>query len=131
MWLIILSLSPHNLHLLFCCILSILSLIWLVLMALFCAANRRDSVSLLACPHFIMWDIACKSFKMFVELFSFPFLFSGYFHSINPHVVSIVSGGSNQLSSMFSYLVFKLLYQCVNAVFNASKSSSSFFSWHI
>ena len=45
MWLIVLSRSPDNLHLLFCCILSILALIWLVLMALFCAAIRRDSVS--------------------------------------------------------------------------------------
>ena len=44
MWLIVSSLSPHNLHLLFCSILSILALIWLVLMALFCAAFRRDSV---------------------------------------------------------------------------------------
>ena len=47
MWLMVSSLSPHSLHLLFCCVLSILALIWLVLMALFCAAIRRDSVSLL------------------------------------------------------------------------------------
>ena len=47
MWLIISSLSPHNLQLLFCCILSILALIWLVFMVLFCTAIRRDSVSLL------------------------------------------------------------------------------------
>ena len=33
MWLIVSSLSPHSLHLLFCCVLSILALIWLVLMA--------------------------------------------------------------------------------------------------
>ena len=46
-WLMVSSLSPHNLHLLFSCILSILILIWLVLMALFCAAIRRDSVSLI------------------------------------------------------------------------------------
>ena len=52
MWLIVSSLSPHNLHLLFCCILSILALIWLVLMALFCTAIRRDSVSLLRFPFF-------------------------------------------------------------------------------
>ena len=44
MWLIVLFLSPHSLHLLFCCVLSILSLIWLVLMALSCTAIRRDSV---------------------------------------------------------------------------------------
>ena len=47
MWLIVSSLSPHNLHLLFCCVWSILTLIWLVLMVLFCAAIWRDSVSLL------------------------------------------------------------------------------------
>ena len=38
MWLMVSSLSPHSLHLLFCCVLSILALIWLVLMVLFCAA---------------------------------------------------------------------------------------------
>ena len=50
MWLIVSSLSPHSLHFLFCCILSILALIWLVLMALSCAAIRRDSVYLLRLP---------------------------------------------------------------------------------
>ena len=52
MWLIFSSLSPHNLHLLFCCVLSILALIGLVLMALFCAAITRDWVSLLRFPFF-------------------------------------------------------------------------------
>ena len=50
MRLIVSYLSPHNLYLLFCCVLSILALTWLVLMALFCAAIRRDSVSLLRFP---------------------------------------------------------------------------------
>ena len=50
MWLIVSSLSPHSLHLLFCCVLSILALIWLVLMVLSCAAIRSDSVSLLKFP---------------------------------------------------------------------------------
>ena len=50
MWLMISSLSSHCLHLLFCCVLSIISVIWLVLMALFCAGIRRDSVSLLKFP---------------------------------------------------------------------------------
>ena len=50
MWLIVSSLSPHSLNLLFCWILSILALIWLVLRALSCAAIRRDSVSLLKFP---------------------------------------------------------------------------------
>ena len=47
MWLIVSSLLMHNLHLLFCCVLFIFTLIWLVLMALFCATIRQDSVSLL------------------------------------------------------------------------------------
>ena len=46
-WMMVSSLSPHNLHLLFCWVLSILALIWLVLMALSCAAIRRDSVSII------------------------------------------------------------------------------------
>ena len=50
MWLIVSSLLPHNLHLLLCCVLPILALIWLVLMALFCAAIRRDWVSLVRFP---------------------------------------------------------------------------------
>ena len=40
MWLIFSSLSPHNLHLLFCCVLSILALIWL------CCYQKRFSFSL-------------------------------------------------------------------------------------
>ena len=35
MWLLVSSLSTHCLHLIFCCVLSILALIWLDLMALF------------------------------------------------------------------------------------------------
>ena len=50
LWLMVSSLSPHSLHLLFCWVLSILTLIWLVLTVLSCAAIRRDSVSLLKFP---------------------------------------------------------------------------------
>ena len=50
MWLYVSSLSPHSLHLLFCCVLSILASIWSVLMALSCAAIRIDFVSLLRFP---------------------------------------------------------------------------------
>ena len=48
MWLIVSSLSLHNLQFLLCCILSIL--IWLVLIALFYFAIRRDSLPLLRFP---------------------------------------------------------------------------------
>ena len=50
MWLIISSLSPHNLHLLFCYVLSIVALTLLVLMALFWVAIRKESVSLSRLP---------------------------------------------------------------------------------
>ena len=50
LWLIVPFLSPHNLHLMFCCVLSILTLVWLVLTPLFCSSIRRDSVSLLMFP---------------------------------------------------------------------------------
>ena len=46
MWLIVSSLSLHSLHLLFCCVLSILALIWFVLMTLSCAAIRMFRFSL-------------------------------------------------------------------------------------
>ena len=49
-WLMVSSLSPHSLHLLFCWVLSILALIWLVLMVLSCAAIGRYSVSVLKFP---------------------------------------------------------------------------------
>ena len=50
MWLIVSSLSPYNQYLCFFGVLSILALISQVIMALFCAAIRRDSVSLLRFP---------------------------------------------------------------------------------
>ena len=137
MWLIISSLSPHSLHLLFCCILSILALIWLVLLALSCDAIRRGSVSLLRYPFLsrvqVFW---CEMlfiilFKAAIELFFLPFLFPSCCNSIIYRVIRIVSDGWNQSSFIFFYVVFEPLYQCVNAVFNAGKSSSSLFSRYI
>ena len=52
MWLMVVSLSPQNQHLLFCCVLSIIALISFVLMALFCDAIWRNHVSLLKFPFF-------------------------------------------------------------------------------
>ena len=54
MWLMVSSLSTYSLHLLFCCVLSILVLIWLALMALFCAA--------IVCFFFFFFD-SVKSFS--------------------------------------------------------------------
>ena len=71
MWLIVSSLSPHSLHSPFSFVLSILALIWLVLMALSCAAIRRDSVSLIRFPFFnqvqVFW------FEMFIWRLKRPY----------------------------------------------------------
>ena len=74
MSLMVSSLSPHSLHLLFCCVLSILALIWLVLLALFCAAIRRDSVSLLKFPflsHFRV--LSCEI--LFISRLKRPYIY--------------------------------------------------------
>ena len=71
----------HNLHLLFCWVLFILVLIWLVLMALFCTAIRGNSVSLLrflflsrvqvlSCEISLVCHLKCPS-----SCFSFNFCF--------------------------------------------------------
>ena len=136
MWLMVSSLSPHCLHLLFCWVSSILTLIWLVLMVLFCAVIRRDSLSLLNFP-----------FLSYVEVFSWEMLFISrlkrpwscfsshfcflVFVILLSIVCRIVSDGRNQSSVVFFYVVFESLYGCVNAVFDAGKSSSSLFSWYI
>ena len=64
MWVIDSSLSPNNLHLLVCCVLSILDLIWLVLMALFCSAIRRDFVSILRFPFLRHVDIFSREISL-------------------------------------------------------------------
>ena len=136
-WLMVSSLSPHSLHLLFCWVLSILALIWLFLMALSYAAIRRDSVSLLKFPFLSRVKIlSCEILFISrlnppIELFSFPFLFPSYCHSVVHRVLSFFSGGCNESSFVFLYIVFGSLYRCVNAVFNADKSSSSLFSSYI
>ena len=63
---------------LFCRVFAILALIWLVLMVLFCAAIRIDSVSLLRFPFLVKPIFSCLrchffSLKMSIELFFFPF----------------------------------------------------------
>ena len=67
-WLMVSSPSPHSLHLLFCWVLSILVLIWLVLMALSCAAIRRDSVSLLKFPFLSHVQVLSNYFKFLIYM---------------------------------------------------------------
>ena len=94
MWLMISSLSPHSLHLLFCCVLSILALIWLVLMALFCATIRRDSASLLKFP-----------FLSHVQVLSSEMLY-----------ISRLKRPWSCFPSHFCFLVFVILFSIVLSV---------------
>ena len=68
MWVIVSSLSPHILHLLFCWFFSIIALIRLVVMALSFAAIRRDSVFLLRFP--FLSQIIVIIIIIIIELFS-------------------------------------------------------------
>ena len=134
MRLIVWSLSPHNLHLLFCCILSIFALTLLVLMVLFCAAIRRDSVSLLwfsFLSHVQVFlceiSVVCR-LKYPYSYFFFLLLFHNYYCSVDTYVVS---GRCNLSFLALFYVVFKSSYRCIDAILDAGESSSSFFSWHI
>ena len=106
MWLMVLSLSPRNLHFLYCCVLGFLALIWLIFMALFCAVIRRDSVSLLKFPFLShVQDFSCK--MLFISrlkrpeiCFPSPFCFQVFIIYL-VSVVSIIFNGCNQ-SFMFS-----------------------------
>ena len=108
-WLMVSSLSLHNLHLLFCCFVFILSLIWLVLMALFCSVVRIVSVSLrflfLSHVQVFSCEMLLMSLKTSVKLFCFPFLFSGYCRSVGSCVVSIGFGSCHQYFSALQILV--------------------------
>ena len=90
MWSIVSSLLPHNLHLLFSCVFSIHALVWLVHIALFWAAIRRDSVSLLRFP-----------FLSHVQVFSCKMLL------ISP---------SSYFSSHFGFLIIVVLLVLVLSV---------------
>ena len=96
MWLIVSSLSPHNLYLLFRWTMSVFALTYLVLMTLFCAAVWRDSVSLLRLP-----------FLSHVSVFLYDIL-----------VVYRLKCPYNCFSSHFCFLViFVLLRFVLSAVF--------------
>ena len=121
------SWSPHNLYLLFCCVLSILALIWLVLIALFCAAIRRNSVSLIKFSFLSHVQVfSCE--MLFIsrlkrpELFFFPFLFPIYCRSVVHSVVCLVFDGCNQSSSVF---FMSPSSRCIDAAMLSSMLESS------
>ena len=119
--------TPHNLHLLYCCVL--ICLLWQCLYGVFWTTIWRPSVFLLRFPFLSRvqssrWYFACFSLEICVQLFFFSFLFCRYCCSVDVvlsvlFLVSVIS-----LSLLFS----KLWYQYIDIIFNAGESSSSFFS---
>ena len=69
-WLVVSSVCPHNLHLLFCCLAYFCFVI--VLMALVCAGIRRDSVSLLRFPFLSHVQVFLRKISL-VCRFKFPY----------------------------------------------------------
>ena len=112
MWLIVSSLSLHNRHLLFCCVLSNLALIWLVLMVLFCVAIRRDSVSLLRFPFlsYVVHSISFETFfvqvfKILVDSWKFSILLLYILWDDLP--IFMISGSNEQLQQQLEYTLRK------------------------
>ena len=64
------------------------------------------------CRLFAAWNVRTVVFLLF--------LFSRYFRSVDPRVVSIVSGGRDPSSTALFYVVFESLYRCINAIFTVS-----------
>ena len=71
-----------------------------------------------------MLNFVCVSIEVSIELFSFPCLFSGYFCAADACFDLIASDGGNKSSSIHGYVIWEVLYRCIDAIFNAGKSSS-------
>ena len=84
MWLIVSSLPPHNLYLMFYCVLSILVLIWLVLMELFCPSFRRDSISLLRFSFFSHVHVFSCQMSLLVDYYYYYYYY--YYSLIVSHI---------------------------------------------
>ena len=104
---IVLSLSPHNLHLLFRCILSVLALTYLVLMALFCAAIWRDSISLLRFPFLCHVHVFLREMLLIYHLKCPYNCFSCYFCFLVIFVLLMF-----MLSVLFLLGVLRLSFSC-------------------
>ena len=109
MWLITSSLLPHHLYLLFCYILSILALIWLVLMTLFCAAIRRDSVSLLRFPFYSHDQVFSCEMSLVCYLKCPCSYFSSHFRSLFIFVLLMIGSFVLFLVAYYYYYYFTIL----------------------
>ena len=126
MWLMVSSLSLHKLHLLWR-IRSCLDMIVLYRVVLRCYLKRfcfSLKVSLAEpWPRSLTWDVSSNSLQIIMIVFLPILVLSGYFRSVVPRVVKIVSVGCNQSFFELFYEDFVSLYKYIDCVFNACKSS--------
>ena len=74
-----------------------------------------------------MWDFVSLSIEISIGLGFFTILFPSYFCSVDLYVVCIVSGYCNLSFFSLFYVVFESSYWSIDAIFNASELSFSFF----
>ena len=111
MWLIVSSLSQHSLHLLFCCVLSILAFDFL--MALFCAVIRRDSVSFLRFPFRSHFQVFSCEISVVFCLKRLYFCFFSYFCFLVIFVLLLLVVSVLFLVDVISFLpCFLMLSSC-------------------
>ena len=131
-WIIVSSLSLHNLHLLICWVLSIFAFIWLDLMALFCTAISRHSVSCFRYPFLNHVHVfSCAISLIFrsnypYSCFSshFCFLVFVVFLSITNDVIRCYNWTYLALCNA----VFESVCWCIYAIIKAGEFLSFFFS---
>ena len=135
MWVTVSSQSPYNLHLLFWCVTSILTLIWLVLMTLCCTAFKRDYFCFLTFPfvnfvHVFSGEICLVSYwKSPYTCYSFLFfcfLIISVLFILELSVLFLMA----EISLPLRFSVYSLsLNRCSNAIFSSGKASQTS-AWH-
>ena len=93
--------------LLFICIKMDLALI--NLLKLICHKTQTNKLSFLLLLHgsgLLVWDLDCLPFKMSIKLFFFPFLFSGYFCSVDVLTVLFLVAFSVHFQIVCFYTVY-------------------------
>ena len=124
MLLIISSLSPHSLHQLFCYVYSCFDI---VIIALFCAAIRRDSVSLLRLPFLNNVQVFSCKISLFCRLKCSYSYFSFHFCFLIIFVLLMLELSVLFLIAVISFLcifntIFESFYWCIDAVFKTDES---------
>ena len=114
-------------------LLSILGFISLVLMALFCAAIGRDSVSLFRFPFLCHVHVFLCGILLVCRLKCPYCYFSSHFCFLVIFILLMLVLSELSLVTVISFLCaflcsLRVVVYSVNAVFNAGKSSSSSFS---